>query len=139
MKTAETSQLKDKSNKIYDTVIIGGGPAGSTTATLLARKGRKVIVLEKAQFPRYCVGESLMPYCYFPLDRLGVIDKLNDSDFPKVEKHSVQFVTTDGKISAPFYFSQHFKHAASTTYQVVRGPFDKMLLDNARESGAGMA
>jgi len=123
-------------NMQYDVVVIGGGPGGSTTAALLAHKDRRVLVLEKAHFPRYCVGESLMPYCYFPLERLGVIDKINDAGFPKVEKHSVQFVTTTGKVSAPFYFFQHLKHPAATTFQVVRGPFDKMLLDNAAEAGA---
>lgn len=125
-----------KRNDIYDAVIIGGGPGGSTTAALLAQKGRRVLVLEKSHFPRYCVGESLMPYCYFPLERLGVIDKIKDAGFPKVEKHSVQFVTTNGKVSAPFYFFQHLKHPAATTFQVIRGPFDKMLLDNARQCGA---
>ena len=125
-----------KRNDIYDAVIIGGGPAGSTTAALLAQKGRRVLVLEKSHFPRYCVGESLMPYCYFPLERLGVIDKIKDAGFPKVEKHSVQFVTTNGKVSAPFYFFEHLKHPAATTFQVIRGPFDKMLLDNARQCGA---
>ena len=118
----------------YEAIVIGGGPAGSTAAAVLAQKGRKVLVLEREKFPRYHVGESLMPYCYFPLERLGVIDKLKSSHYPK--KHSVQFVGRSGKVSQPFYFFQHFDHEASTTWQVVRSEFDLMLLDNARAKGA---
>jgi len=118
----------------YDAIIVGGGPAGSTAAAVLAQKGRRVLVLEREKFPRYHIGESLMPYCYFPLERIGVIDKMKASNFPK--KYSVQFVRTDGKVSTPFYFFQHFEHEAATTWQVVRSEFDKMLLDNARDKGA---
>ncbi len=118
----------------YDAVVIGGGPAGSTAAAVLAGHGRKVVVLEKDRFPRYHIGESLMPYCYFPLERIGVIEKIKASNFP--QKYSVQFVSTMGKVSQPFYFFQHMEHEASTTWQVVRSEFDQMLLNNAREKGA---
>ncbi len=117
----------------YDAIIIGGGPAGTTAATLLAGKGHRVLLLEKATFPRYHVGESLMPFCYFSLDRLGVIDRMHEIGFQ--EKKSVQFATTDGRISSPFYFFQHFDHPAATTWQVERETFDLMLLDNARAKG----
>ena len=118
----------------YDVLIVGGGPAGSTAAAVLAMHGRKVLVLEREKFPRYCVGESLMPYCYFPLERVGVVDRMKKSRFTK--KHSVQFISVDGQASQPFYFDQHFDHAASTTWQVLRSEFDQMLLENARERGA---
>lgn len=124
-----------ESDNHFDAIIIGGGPAGSTAATLLARYGRRVLVLERETFPRYHIGESLIPYCYFSLERLGVIDKLNAADF-KVDKHSVQFVTEDGRVSAPFYFFQHIEHASAKTYQVWRDKFDMMLLDTASEAGA---
>lgn len=74
-----------------------------------------------------------MPYCYFTLERLGIIDKIKNSHFPK--KYSVQFVSPEGSISTPFYFFKHLKHEASTTWQVLRSEFDQMLLDNAREKG----
>ena len=117
----------------YDAIIIGGGPAGTTSATLLAEKGHRVLLVEKTTFPRYHVGESLMPFCWFTLNRLGVIDRMAEIGFTR--KHSVQFATTDGKISAPFYFFQHFDHPAATTWQVERQDFDLMLLDNARSKG----
>src|SRR5205814_7678947 len=109
-------------------------PAGSTAAAVLAQKRRRVLVLEREKFPRYHIGESLMPYCYFPLERIGVIDRMKTSHFPK--KYSVQFVGADGRTSQPFYFFQHLQHEASTTWQVLRSEFDQMLLDNARAKGA---
>ena len=122
-------------NKVcqYDVVVAGGGPAGSTVASLLAQSGWNVLILEKEKFPRYSVGESLMPYCYFTLKRLGVLDRLRSSSFPR--KHSVQFVSTGGQISQPFYFFQHLEHEAATTWQVIRSDFDQLLLDNARAKG----
>src|SRR3954463_9488531 len=92
----------------YDVIVIGGGPAGSTAAALLAEKGRSVLLLEKEKFPRYHVGESLMPFCYFTMERLGILAELEKIAF--VKKHSVQFVAQDGRQSAPFYFSQHMDH-----------------------------
>ena len=118
----------------YDAIVIGGGPAGSTAAAVLAEKKRRVIVLEREKFPRYHIGESLIPYTYFPLERIGMIEKMKASHFPK--KYSVQFVSTEGRVSQPFYFFQHFDHEASCTWQVLRSEFDQMLLDNAREKGA---
>lgn len=120
--------------KDFDAIVVGGGPAGSTAASVLAMHGRRVLVLEKEKFPRYHIGESMMPYCYFPLERIGVIDRMKNSHFPK--KYSVQFVSMDGKASQPFYFFKHFDHPASTTWQVLRSEFDLMLLDNARAKGA---
>lgn len=118
----------------FDAIVIGGGPAGATAAAVLAEKGRNVAVLEREKFPRYHIGESLMPYCYFPLERLGLAEAMTNSHFPK--KYSVQFVNTMGKLSQPFYFFQHFDHPSSTTWQVVRSEFDQMILDKARSNGA---
>ena len=117
----------------FDAIVVGGGPAGATAGAFLAQKGWRVLLLEKERFPRYRIGESLMPYCYFTLERLGVIDKIKASHFPK--KYSVQFVSTEGSVSTPFYFFEHLRHEAATTWQVLRSEFDLMLLDNAREKG----
>lgn len=118
----------------FDAIVIGAGPAGSTAAALLAEKGHDVALLEKTKFPRYHVGESLMPFCYFPLERLGIADKMNEIGF--TQKFSVQFVTEDGCQSRPFYFFQHYDHPSSTTWQVLRSQFDELIMDKARENGA---
>jgi flavin-dependent dehydrogenase len=117
-----------------DAVVVGAGPAGSTAAALLAERGHRVVVLEKQQFPRYHVGESLIPFCYFPLQRIGMIKKMRASAFTR--KYAVQFVLQDGTVARPFYFDRHLDHDAAMTWQVVRSQFDQMLLDNAREKGA---
>lgn len=117
----------------YDTIVIGGGPAGTTAATLLAQKGRKVLILEKEKMPRYHIGESLMPYCWHTLERLGVLDEMKRYDF--IQKLSVQFVNQDGRSSRPFYFFQHSDHPSSYTWQVERADFDHMLFRNAEKHG----
>ncbi len=121
-------------SKDYDCVIIGGGPAGATVATLLADFGRSVLVLERATFPRHHIGESLMPQTYDTFKRLGVLDKLKASNYPR--KQSVQFVSATGSDSQPYNFTDRDPHERSTTWQVRRDDFDKMMLDNAREHGA---
>lgn len=113
--------------------MIGGGPAGSTAAALMAQAGATVLLLEQERFPRYVVGESMLPYCYFPLERLGLLDTMQQLAF--VSKQSVQFVSSTGKRSKPFYFQQHMNHPAAKTWQVERIDFDMMLLDNARAKG----
>ncbi len=116
-----------------DVVVIGGGPAGSTVSTLMAQQGLKVQLFERERFPRFHIGESLIPETYWVLKRLGMLEKMRNSPF--VKKHSVQFVNANGKLSAPFYFWDNKPHEGSQTWQVVRSEFDHMMLQNAREHG----
>ena len=117
-----------------DVVVIGGGPAGATAATLLSQQNLKTVVFERERFPRFHIGESLIPETYWVLKRLNMLPKMQRSHF--VKKYSVQFVNAAGKLSAPFYFWDNKPHECSQTWQVVRSEFDKMMLDNAREHGA---
>jgi flavin-dependent dehydrogenase len=118
----------------YDVIIIGGGPGGSTTATLLAQHGHKVLVVERATFPRFHIGESLMPETYWTFKRLNMLEKMRNSAF--VKKYSVQFVSASGRESQPFFFDEHNPHECSQTWQVLRSEFDKIMLENAAEHGA---
>src|SRR5689334_17287726 len=116
-----------------DVVVIGGGPAGSSVSTLLGQQGVTVTLFERERFPRFHIGESLIPETYWVLKRLNMLPKMQRSHF--VKKYSVQFVNASGKLSAPFYFWDNKPHECSQTWQVVRSEFDQMLLENAREHG----
>ena len=120
-------------NKNYDTIVIGGGPAGSTAATLIAQQGYRVLLLERDAEPTFKIGESLIPATYWTFKRLGMLEKLRNSHFP--QKYSVQFFTRTGKATNPFYFFETNPHESAITWQVLRSEFDQMLLDNASENG----
>ena len=117
----------------YDVIVIGGGPAGSTVSTLIAQRGHRVGLFERERFPRFHIGESLIPETYWVLERLGMLPKMQASRF--VKKYSVQFINANGRVSAPFYFWDNKPHPCSQTWQVVRSEFDAMMLTNAREHG----
>ncbi|MDE0087345.1 MAG: NAD(P)/FAD-dependent oxidoreductase [Candidatus Poribacteria bacterium] len=122
-----------KKHNDYDTIIIGGGPAGSTAATLIAQQGYRVLLLERDAEPTFKIGESLIPATYWTFKRLGMLEKLRASHFP--QKFSVQFFTRTGKATNPFYFFDTNPHESAVTWQVLRSEFDQMLLDNAAEKG----
>ena len=117
----------------YDVIVMGGGPAGSSVAGMLAREGRKVILFEKEIFPRHHIGESLMTDTYWTFRRLGLLEKLRESPF--VRKYSVQFANPAGKESRPFYFFEAVHHESAVTWQVTRAQFDHLLIDHAAEQG----
>jgi geranylgeranyl reductase family protein len=121
-------------NTNYDVIVMGGGPAGSTVASILSREGRKVVLFEKEQFPRHHIGESLMTDTFWTFQRMGLLEKLKASPF--VRKYSVQFANPAGKESRPFYFFEANHHESAVTWQVTRAVFDQMLIEHAAEQGA---
>src|SRR5689334_12979439 len=123
-----------EADTLYDAVIIGGGPAGAAAGAVMAEHGHRVVILEREKFPRYHIGESLLPFTYHPLERLGLIQKMRESAF--VKKYSVQFVSPSGKASQPFYFFNRYSQDVAQTWQVLRSEFDVMVLNNARAKGA---
>jgi flavin-dependent dehydrogenase len=116
----------------HDVIIIGGGPAGSTMGTWLARLGHKVLLLEREKFPREHVGESLLPFCYSLLEDLGVVDELR-TNF--VRKPGVRFIDRDGNVSTTWCFHHVIKNETYLSFQVIRGEFDHILLKNAAKNG----
>lgn len=114
-------------------VVIGGGPAGATVSTLIAQQGYRVELFERERFPRYHIGESLIPETYWVLKRLGMLDKMKSSHF--IKKYSVQFVSASGKHSAPFYFHDNKPEECSQTWQIRRSEFDTTMLRNSEEHG----
>jgi flavin-dependent dehydrogenase len=127
--------LKDATKTAdYDVLIIGGGPAGSAASTILAEHGHRVLVIEREKFPRYHIGESLIPFTYGPLERLGLIPRMKASHNQK--KYSVVFVSQNGRASQPFYFFNRYdRETVAQTWQVLRSEFDLMLMQHAREHG----
>jgi flavin-dependent dehydrogenase len=118
---------------MIDVLVIGGGPAGSTAATLLARKGFSVTLLERERFPRFQVGESLLPYNNDLFERLGVTVPLAEGSF--TPKHGAGFVTADGALGYTFRFRENLPEAYHSSFQVKRAEFDELLLRNAAANG----
>lgn len=118
---------------LYDVIIIGGGPAGSSSAIHLRKLGHHVLVLEKDQFPRAHVGESLVPFCYPLLKELGVLDTIIQT---AVRKPGVKFINKDGTLETTYCFKNILDGPEHMSFHVLRERFDKQLLDRARELGA---
>ncbi len=116
-----------------DVLVIGGGPAGSTAAALLARRGRDVVLIEKSEHPRFHIGESLLPRNLAVLERLGVADEIRAIG---VHKPGAEFVSDSCGRSVAFPFRLALAGGATHSYQVRRSEFDKILFDNATRAGA---
>jgi len=118
---------------VFDIIVVGGGPGGSTAATFLAQKGFSVLVLERERFPRFQIGESLLPFNNDLLERLGITDQLVEGDF--TPKYGAEFVTGDGKLNTVFRFDLNLDAKYQRTFQVTRSEFDTILLRNAAKHG----
>ncbi len=116
-----------------DACVIGGGPAGSTAAALLASAGRDVVLFEKETFPRFHIGESLLPFNMDLLRRLGVLDRVAERF---VEKLGAHLVSSDGSVTRDIVFAEGFVPGHPRAYQVLRSSFDELLLRNAAGKGA---
>jgi FADH2-dependent halogenase len=125
--------MVDTRDNHYDAIVIGGGPSGSAYAITLTRSGRSVLVLERSAFPRFHVGESLLPYTADMLKQLGLLEKVGSSGFPI--KRGLELLSSDGFLRrAPLgEIGDGFR---KWTFQVERSDFDKILLDTAAERGA---
>jgi len=118
-----------------DVLILGGGPAGSTAGTLLAEAGFAVTILERERFPRFHVGESLLPHSLPLFDRLGVHQRVRQLPHTRY-KPGASFVSADGAKAVEYRFAEALPPAIPHAYQVRRDEFDQMLLERAKEAGA---
>src|SRR5436190_21986536 len=117
----------------FHAIVIGGGPSGSTVATRLAQLGRRVLLLEKERFPRFHIGESLLP-CSMPLlEELGVMPALLEHGF--LPKYAAEFVTADGSLKRRYAFADGLIEGAPSAFEVDRAQFDHVLLENAVKLG----
>lgn len=116
-----------------DVVVAGGGPAGSTTASFLRRHGRSVLVLEREQFPRFHIGESLLPCAGEIWDELGLKEEMHRRF---IVKPAARFIHNESGEQFTYYFSEAIRPDYPYAYEVPRAEFDHLLLERSRELGA---
>ncbi len=125
--------LETGNGQQFDVAVIGGGPGGSSTATALARRGRRVLLLERDRFPRFHIGESQLPWINGVLEELGVHDTIAKAGF--VEKWGASFSEIDGTPASYVDFTAAVETPIPQTFQVPRARWDELLLRHAEQSG----
>ena len=137
MTTAKSDLPEDSYNKhsrtSYDAIIIGGGPGGSTAGSTLAQAGKRVLIIEREYFPRFHIGESLIPYANEEFRAIGVWEKLETAGF--MPKLGAEFVLGNSRATTRVLFARYLPRDYANTFQVERSRFDTILLDHARLSG----
>ena len=114
-----------------DVLVIGAGPAGTVAASIVHQAGFSVKIVEKLQFPRFVIGESLLPRCMEALTEAGFVDAIKEKGFQ--EKFGAKFVK-NGKV-CDYFFADQFTQGWNWTWQVPRGEFDKTLADTVEKMG----
>jgi FADH2-dependent halogenase len=120
----------------FDAAVVGGGPGGSSAATALARRGRRVLLLERDQFPRFHIGESQLPWTNEVFRALGVDETIAAAGF--IRKWGASFWTLDGAVEQYADFSEAVETPTPQTFQVPRAMFDELLLRHAEKSGVAV-
>jgi flavin-dependent dehydrogenase len=132
-RAAESMNGAGKQLGMFDVAIVGGGPGGSTLAALLAKQGRRVALVERNEFPRFRIGESLLPFSIDIWEKTGVLQKIHDAGY--CVKRGARFVIDETLEEECFWFKNGLDKDHPYAFQVQRGPFDKLLLDHAAELG----
>lgn len=131
--THQTNANTGLPEHVCDALVVGGGPAGSTIASLLADKGHRVVVLEKSQHPRFHIGESLLPANLPLFEQMGIAEEVHAIS---IKKPAAEFVSMSHNKSETFYFSDAWDKSMPHAYQVCRADFDEILFRHAARKGA---
>ena len=126
--------MTETSSSNFEVAVVGGGPAGSSAAIALAQRGRRVVLLEKARFPRFHIGESLLASANERFADLGLTEAIRAANFP--QKWGAFLSTFDGRTERTVDFAASPDVMFPQTYEVSRAKFDQILMNRAREAGA---